>query len=368
MKKRLSRNIEWTILICTILLVIIGLFAIYSATENYNHEEFYKQLMWIGIAIPFTIAATLIDYDWISKISPVLYGLIIIALIGVLFTDPVSGATSWFTIGQISIQPSEFAKFILVLFLSLIISRMKKKSENEISRPTRLLMLIVILAVPLLLILKQPDYGTAMAFIFAFVFMLFTSGIKKRYLVIGALIVAITLPLLYFFVIPSYTKERINVFLNPDIDPRGAGYNLNQSKIAIGAGELMGMGYRKGNQTQMGYLYPKSTDFIFSVISEELGFIVAALIILLYVVLITKSLYVAKTAKDDMGAAIAAGIAGIFFFHMVENIGMTMGLLPITGVPLPFVSYGGSSILSNFIMIALLLNVSGRRQKAIFLE
>lgn len=229
-------------------------------------------------------------------------------------------------------------------------------------------MLILILAVPMALILKQPDYGTGMAFIFAFIFMLFTSGIKKRYLVIGALIVAIALPLLYFFIIPDYTKERINVFLNPDIDPRGAGYNLNQSKIAIGAGELMGMGYRKGNQTQMGYLYPKSTDFIFSVISEELGFVVAALIIVLYVVLITKALYVAKTAKDDMGAAIASGIAGIFFFHMLENIGMTMGLLPITGVPLPFVSYGGSSILSNFIMIALLLNVSGRRQKAIFLE
>ena len=368
MKKRLTRNIEWTILICTILLVIIGLFAIYSATENYNHEEFYKQLVWIGVAIPFTIAFILIDYDWITKVSPILYGLIILALIAVLFTEPISGATSWFTFGPVSIQPSEFAKFILVLFEALLISRMKKKGEDEISRPTRVAILILALLVPLALILKQPDYGTAMAFIFAFIFMLFTGGIKKRYLVIGALVVAIVLPLIYFFVMPSYTKERIAVFLNPDSDPRGAGYNLNQSKIAIGAGELLGMGYRKGNQTQMGYLYPKSTDFIFSVISEELGFVVAALIIILYVVLITKSLYVAKTAKDDMGAVIAAGIAGIFFFHMLENIGMTMGLLPITGVPLPFVSYGGSSILSNFMMIALLLNVSGRRQKAIFLE
>ena len=213
MKKRLTRNIEWTILICTILLVIIGLFAIYSATENYNHEEFYKQLVWIGVAIPFTIAFILIDYDWITKVSPILYGLIILALIAVLFTEPISGATSWFTFGPVSIQPSEFAKFILVLFEALLISRMKKKGEDEISRPTRVAILILALLVPLALILKQPDYGTAMAFIFAFIFMLFTGGIKKRYLVIGALVVAIVLPLIYFFVMPSYTKERIAVFL-----------------------------------------------------------------------------------------------------------------------------------------------------------
>ena len=128
------------------------------------------------------------------------------------------------------------------------------------------------------------------------------------------------------------------------------------------------MGYLKGNQTQLGFLYPKSTDFIFAVIGEELGFIFSSAVIILYVILIGKSIYVAKTAKDSLGAMIASGIAGILMFHMIENIGMTMGLLPITGVPLPFVSYGGSSLLSNFMMIALLLNVSGRRQKAIFLE
>ena len=158
------------------------------------------------------------------------------------------------------------------------------------------------------------------------------------------------------------------MFLNPAVDPRGSGYNLTQSKIAIGAGQLTGMGYLKGNQTQLGFLYPKSTDFIFSVIGEELGFVVAGSIIILYVVLITKSISIAKTARDELGSLIASGITGIFFFHMLENIGMTIGMLPITGVPLPFVSYGGSSLLSNFIMIALLLNISGRRQKNIFIE
>ena len=170
------------------------------------------------------------------------------------------------------------------------------------------------------------------------------------------------------FVLPEHAKTRIEIFLNPEKDPRGAGYNIIQSKLAIGAGQLFGMGMLKGNQTQLGFLYPKTTDFIFAVIGEEFGFIVSGAIIVIYVVLITKAVYVAKTAKDDMGSYIAMGIAGIFFFHMVENIGMTMGLLPITGVPLPFVSYGGSSLLTNFILIALLLNISGRRQKAIFIE
>ena len=190
----------------------------------------------------------------------------------------------------------------------------------------------------------------------------------KKYIITGTLLVVIIIPLLYFFVLPPHAKQRIRVFLDSSVDPRGSGYNLTQSKIAIGAGQLTGMGYLKGNQTQLGFLYPKSTDFIFSVIGEELGFVVAGSIIILYVVLITKSISIAKTARDELGSLIASGITGIFFFHMIENIGMTIGMLPITGVPLPFVSYGGSSLLSNLIMIALLLNISGRRQKNIFIE
>ncbi len=368
MKKKITKNLEWSILICTILLVIIGLFAIYSATESTNQEEFRKQLTWIGVSIPFLIIFTLLDYDTISKISPFFYVLAIASLVAVLFTEPISGATSWFTFGSFSIQPSEFTKIIVILLLGLIMSKMKKKGPKEISRPTRLFLLLIIFAIPVALIVKQPDYGTAIAFIVSFLFMLFVAGIDKRYIIVSVLLVAIAVPLLYKFVLPEHAKKRIDVFLNPELDPRGSGYNLTQSKIAIGAGELLGMGLLKGNQTQLGFLYPKSTDFIFSVIGEELGFIVAGAVVILYVVLITKALYVSKTAKDDLGTIISAGIAGIFFFHMVENIGMTMGLLPITGVPLPFVSYGGSSLLSNFIMIAILLNISGRRQKAIFIE
>ena len=368
MKKRLSKNIEWSILVCTVLLMVIGLIALFSATQTTEYDEFKKQILWIGISIPFIIMFTLIDYETIAKASPIFYAVLIILLIGVLFTKPINGATSWYSFGSFSLQPAEFSKVFVIILLALVMSKIVAKGKKEISRPTRLLLLIAIIGVPVLLIIKQPDYGTALAFCVAFILMLFVAGIDKKYIIAGFLIVAISLPLLYFFILPDHAKKRIEVFLNQDLDPRGAGYNLTQSKLAIGAGELLGMGLLKGNQTQLGYLSPKTTDFIFSVIGEEMGFVIAASIVILYVVLITKAMFVAKTAKDNLGSFIAMGIAGIFLFHMTENIGMTIGLLPITGVPLPFVSYGGSSLLSNLIMIEILLNISGRRQKAIFIE
>lgn len=368
MKSKIFKNMDWGILVCIIVLLAIGLCALFSATQSTEYEEFKRQIMWILISIPIMIVIILIDYHSIAKIAPILYGIIMIALIAVLFTSPVNGATSWFNIGSVSIQPAEFAKVIVILCLAIAMAKVQEKGKNEISKPLQLLKVLAIVAVPVLLIIKQPDYGTAMAFMVAIVLMLFVAGIKKRYIISGILIVAILLPVAYFFILPEHAKTRIDVFLNPNLDPRGAGYNVIQSKLAIGAGEFLGMGFLKGNQTQLGFLYPKSTDFIFAVIGEEMGFIVASAVIIAYVLLITRAIYIAKTAKDNLGSYIAMGIAGIFLFHMTENIGMTMGLLPITGVPLPFVSYGGSSLLTNFIMIGLLLNISGRRQKSIFID
>ncbi len=270
--------------------------------------------------------------------------------------------------GPFTLQPSEFAKIAIVLFVAYIMVKLQKTGKQQINHILKLGLIVLIMAVPVLLIIKQPDYGTALAFLVALIFMLFVAGIDKKYIITAILLVVILVPLAYFFILPEHAKMRIDVYLNPDLDPRGAGYNIIQSKLAIGAGQAFGMGLFKGNQTQLGYLYPKTTDFIFAVIGEEMGFIVAGAVILLYVILITKAIYVAKTAKNDLGSYIAAGIAGILFFHMVENIGMTMGLLPITGIPLPFVSYGGSSLLTNLILIAILLNISGRRKKALFME
>ena len=366
MRKRELKNMEWGILVVAIILSIIGIVALFSATQETEYDEFSKQIIWLVVSLIAMVIIMFIDYNLLLKASPVLYGLAIILLIAVLFTKPVNGATSWFNIGAFSLQPGEFSKVAVILFLTFVITKIQRKGQEEINRPTRLLIILSVLAVPVLLIIKQPDYGTALAFIVAMALMLFASGLDKKYIIGTILLVVIAVPLLYNFVLPEHAKTRIDVFLNPESDPRGSGYNIIQSKLAIGAGGLTGMGILKGNQTQLGFLYPKTTDFIYSVIGEEMGFIVAGAIILLFVYLINKSIYVAKTSKDRAGSTIAIGITGIFLFHVLENIGMVMGLLPITGVPLPFVSYGGSSLITNFICIGLLLNISGKRQKTIF--
>ena len=313
MKRKILKNLEWGILIATLLLVIIGLVALTSATKNTDYDEFKKQVMWVAISIPIMIVIIFVDYEFIAKISPILYGIIIVLLIAVLFTEPINGATSWFNIGAFSFQPAEFAKIICILTISLTITKVQKNNKDEISKISKLLLVLLVFIVPTLLIIKQPDYGTALSFVMALIFMLFVAGIKKRYIISSFIIVIIAVPLMYFFVLPEHAKSRIDVFLNPDLDPRGAGYNIIQSKLAIGAGELLGMGLFKGNQTQLGYLYPKTTDFIFALIAEEMGFIISAGVIILYVVLITKAIYVAKTAKDDLGSYIAIGITRSIF-------------------------------------------------------
>ena len=368
MRKRELKNMEWGILIAAIILSIIGMVALFSATQETEYDDFKKQLIWFCVSIIVMVIVMLIDYEFLVKISPGLYGLFILLLIGVLFTEPINGASSWFNIGFFSFQTGEFAKIFVILFLAFTISKIQQKGKTQINKPTKLLIVLAVVGLPVLLIVKQPDYGTAIAFIVATALMLLTAGIDKKYIIGSILLVVIAVPLLYFFILPEHAKTRIDIFLNPESDPRGAGYNILQSQLAIGAGGLTGMGLLKGNQTQLGFLYPKTTDFIFSVIGEEMGFVVAGSIIIIFVYLITKCIYIAKTAKDTTGTLIASGITGIFLFHVIENIGMVMGLLPITGVPLPFISYGGSSMITNFIGIGILLNISGKRQKTIFVK
>lgn len=369
MKNRILKNMEWGILICCIILLVIGCISLYSATQENNFDELRRQITWTVVSIPIMLVVIFIDYNIIAKFSPIFYGIFIVLLVAVLFTPSRNGATSWFTVTEgLQFQPSEFAKVFVIIFLAYLMGKIQKQDRAEINKPLKLAILFAALAVPVLLIIKQPDYGTAIAFMISTILMLFVAGINKKYIISAVLAVAVILPLMYSFVLPPHAKTRIDVFLNPNLDPRGSGYNVIQSKLAVGSGKLFGMGLLKGNQTQLGFLHPKTTDFIFSVIGEEMGFIVAGAVIILYVVLITKAVYIAKTAKDDLGSYIAMGIVGVFLFHMIENIGMTMGLLPITGVPLPFVSYGGSSLITNFICIGLLLNISGRRQKTIFVD
>lgn len=368
MNVRNLRKVEWWIPICAIILCGIGLIALFSASYDSGLDEFKKQAIWMGVSIGIMIATMLIDYKILIKLSPILYGIAIISIIAVLFTKPISGARSWFVIGNdlFSFQPAEMAKVFVILFLAYVIFTIQKNNRNEINKFPKLLIILATIAVPVLLIIIEPDYGTATAYIVAFLVMIFVAGIDKKYIITAFAVVIIAVPLIYNFVLPQHAKSRIDTFLHPESDPKGAGYNILQSKLAIGAGEITGMGVLNGNQTQLGYLYPKTTDFIFSVIGEEMGFVVACSVIILNVVIITKAIQVAKGVKDDAGAYVAAGIAGVFLFHTLENIGMTMGLLPITGVPLLFVSYGGSSMMTSFLCLGVLLNISSQRKNGMF--
>mgnify|MGYP004467985465 CR=1 FL=1 len=275
MRKRELKNMEWGLLVVAIILTIIGLVALFSATQETEYDEFKKQIIWFAVSIIMMVIVMLINYETLVKLSPIFYGIFIVLLIAVLFTKPINGATSWFNIGSFSFQPSEFAKIVVILFLTYIISKIQERYAEDINRPTRLLIIFVALALPLLLIIKQPDYGTSMAFCIAVAMMLFTSGIDRKYIIGAIIVISISIPIIYNFILPEHAKKRIDIFLNPESDPRGSGYNIIQSKLAIGAGGLTGMGLLKGNQTQLGYLYPKTTDFIYSVIGEETGFIVA---------------------------------------------------------------------------------------------
>ena len=233
MRKRELKNIEWSIGIIAIILCIIGLVALFSATQGTEYEDFNKQCIWLIISIIIGVVIMLIDYETIVKISPICYGVFILLLIGVLFTTPINGATSWFDIGFFSFQPGEFAKIFVILFLTYAISKIQANDKNNINKPIQLLIVFSILAVPVLLIIKQPDYGTAAAFMVSMIFMLISVGIDKKYIIGTIILVVVSVPLIYSFVLPEHAKKRIDIFLNPESDPRGAGYNIIQSKLAI---------------------------------------------------------------------------------------------------------------------------------------
>ena len=223
MNKKMLKNIEWGILICCIILLCIGLVALFSATRDNEFDDFGKQVLWSLISIPIMIIVIFVDYNLIARISPVLYGLAIIALIAVLVTEPINGASSWFKISEsTTIQPSEFAKIILIIFLAYVISKLQKDDKTEINKIWKLGIVALACGLPIILIVLQPDYGTVMAFVVGIAFMLFASGIDKKYVIAILLIVVIAIPLLYVFVLPDHAKSRIDVFLNPELDPRGS--------------------------------------------------------------------------------------------------------------------------------------------------
>lgn len=258
MNKDKFKSTEWSIIICTIILITIGLFALYSASKSSELEDFKKQVVWVIVSIPILIIFININYNFLAKISIVFYIIAIGLLVAVLLTSSINGATSWFSIGPISIQPSELAKIAFVLFIANIMAKMQ---TSEVNKFTNILKIVAISLTPIILIILQPDYGTAFAYVFALVAMLFVSGIDRKYIIVSIILVVILVPLLYFFVLPAHAKARIDVYLNPETDPRGAGYNIIQSKLAIGAGRLFGLGWRTGNTNTTRIFISKNNRF-----------------------------------------------------------------------------------------------------------
>ena len=326
-----------------------------------NEGEYIKQLIFFGISIIPMISIYFIDYKKFVIPSYFFYGISVIALIAVLFTEAKYGAKSWFDFKVFSYQPSEFMKLAYIVCLAKLLSdydNISKIVKNELQK---YIYVGVLFTVPFGLILLQPDFGTAIVYFVITAFILFLNKLKYRYILVAILLIAILIPVIYVFGFDDYQKDRINVFLNPKLDPLDTGYNAIQAEIAVGSGMLFGTGYMQGTQTQLGYLPVKSSDFIFGVLSEELGFMVSSLIIVLFIILLIRMIKICAETTDNFARYIVIGIVGMIFFHFVQNIGMSLGLLPITGLPLPFVSYGGSSLITNLLAMAIVLNISARK-------
>lgn len=366
MLKNLLKNTDYIVLVIALCLFILGVIGIYSAGYNStNNTEYIKQLVWFGIMTIIMVVIWTVDYNTFDIAGYIIYIISTILLVVVLFMPAISGAKSWLNFKFFLYQPSELMKIAYILVFSKLLST---PTTTKRGRNLKLVLGLLSFLIPFGLILLQPDFGTAITFIVITLFMLFASGIKYRYILIAIAIILVLVPIIYFFVLSNYQQERILVFLDPSRDPLGYGYNAIQSKLAIGSGKLFGTGLLQGSQTQYGYLPVKSSDFIFSVLSEELGFIISALIVVLFVVLMIRMLYIASNARDNFAKYIVIGITGMIFFHFVENIGMTIGLLPITGIPLPFVSYGGSNLMTNCIALAIVLSISARKSANMFTD
>lgn len=356
-------DMDFVLMALSIVCAIFGMVMISSAVNTMDGSSKYLIIQgvaaFIGLGLMFVVAS--IDYKNLGTLSRIIYAVCILMLITVLLIgtgEEEAGSKSWIRFGPIGIQPSEFVKIGFIITFSKHVSLV---GEN-INHPKNVFKLCLHLIVILGLILLQPDFGTAMVFVFIFVGIMFVSGISWKYIAGAVSAIVAAAPLAWFFLMKEYQKKRILVFLNPESDPLGSGYHVIQSKIAIGSGKIFGKGLYHGTQTQLDYLPAKHTDFIYAVVGEELGMIGCIVVASLLFALVARCIYNSSAAKDQFGSNICIGVAFMLLAHIFENIGMCLGLMPVTGIPLPFFSYGGSSIITNFIAIGLVMSTYMRRR------
>jgi rod shape determining protein RodA len=357
--------VEWPTILIAMVLTGIGFGLIFSATApmgDAGRSYVMKQVTWFTLGMACMAMFLLFDYHTLDRWAIWIYLFVVAALIAVWAVGKVTGGSRrWIDMGLMRVQPSEFAKLAVVIILAKIFQRRPGKeglSLLELVRPA------LLVAVPVLLVLIQPDLGTAGVISLIAVSMILFTGVSSRALLwIGGFIAAAA-PLLYFMrnrLFMEYQLKRLTTFISPESEPLGSGYHIIQSQIAIGSGGLWGKGFLQGAQNQLMFLPVKHTDFIFPVLAEEWGFVGSTAVLLIFVALFFRGLTVAGKARDDFGALLAFGCVAVLFWHVIINVGMVMGLVPVVGVPLSFLSYGGSSLLSSYLVIAILVNVSARR-------
>ena len=355
---RLIKHFDYTILFAVLCLCFLGLLIIYSTThmEVMERDSLFftrRQLVYIILGILLCFLVAIFDYHEIEKIAIPVYILAIATLIYViLFGRMTAGSRRWIEIAGFDFQPVEFAKIALICFLADFLAKQKDKLSYFIY----FTLPFFFTGILMLLIFQQPDLGSSMIFLAILSCMVFVAGIRWKHILIMLLISLASFPILWSF-LKEYQRNRLILFIDPHLDPLGAGYNVIQSKVAIGSGGLFGQGLFGGIQSQLKFLPAQHTDFVFSVVGEELGFFGAVLLLGLFIFVLWKGIKIAREAPDLMGTFLATGVISFLFFHIFINIGMAMGLMPATGLPLPFISYGGTFMLSNFAGIGLLLSV-----------
>lgn len=366
------RNSFALILVIALVICVLGVLSIYSSTFQKGGElwqDIYKrQLLWVAVGLAAFIIASVTNYRRLWDFTYLIYALAVLSLLLVLFLGIVRlGAQRWLRLAGFNFQPSELAKLAVIIFLARYFSR---KSAEEISLLSGkfgifrgIILPLAFVAVPMLLIVEQPDLGSGLILLLVFVCLLYLTHVRLKYIFILLFLFSLPASFMWHF-LRDYQKQRLLVFLDPNIDPLGAGYTVIQSKIAIGSGGFFGKGWLSGTQSQLRFLPEAHTDFIFATFSEEWGLLGAGLLVLLYLLIIRQGFIIAGRTQDAFGKLLAYGISLLLSLQVFINISMNMGMAPVVGLPLPLMSYGGSSILVTFISLGILVNID--RTRAVF--
>ena len=359
LERRSILNIDWLLAFSVLAIGSIGVGMVYSATAGGPLAGLAtKQAMYILVGFLAMVLAMAVDYHTLSELSYVVYGVTLLLLLYLLlFGRAIANTRGWLELGPVNFQPAEMAKVTTLLMVSTFMGRRRTATLGF----SNMASILGIVGLPVILIVRQPDLGTALTFIPLVAVSAFLGGIRVRTLVILILIPILALPVLWSHYLKDYQKLRVVTFLDPSRDPKGAGYQVIQSKIAVGSGGLSGKGFLEGTQGQLNFLPAQHTDFIFALLAEERGFLGSLIVLSLYFVVIYRCIAIARAARDRLGVFLAMGMVALFACQVLVNIGVVAGLMPTTGVPLPLMSYGGSSLISNMAGMGLVLNVWMRR-------